>query len=141
MVDDHSMEKQMSFDPTRFAETWIAAWNRRDIDTVLSHCAETAIFVSPKAEDIIGRAELRGKQELRHYWMTASGQIKTLVFTHDRALWDPLHRTLMILYVATIDGVARRATEIVAFNAAGEIERGEALYGAFIVGDDSTVDA
>jgi steroid delta-isomerase len=141
MLVDQSMEKPMAFDPTQFANAWIAAWNQRDIDAVLSHYAETATFVSPKAEDIIGRAELRGKAELRRYWTIASGQIKTLVFTHDRALWDPLQRTLTILYVATIDGVARRATEIVSFNAAGEIEHGEALYGAFIVGDDSTVDA
>lgn len=131
----------MSFDPIQFARAWIAAWNRRDIDAVLGHYAATAVFVSPKAEDIIGRAELRGKDELRRYWTIASGGIKTLVFTEDRALWDPLQRTLTILYVATIDGVARRATEIVTFNASGEIERGEALYGAFIVGDDSTVDA
>ena len=131
----------MSFDPTQFTRAWIAAWNRRDIDAVLGHYAETAIFVTPKAEDIIGRGEVRGKAELRHYWTTISGQIKSLVFTYDHAFWDPLQRTLTMLYVATIDGVARRATEIVTFDADGLIERGEALYGAFIVGDDSTVDA
>ncbi|HVJ40753.1 MAG TPA: nuclear transport factor 2 family protein [Dongiaceae bacterium] len=136
----------MSFDPTpidpiTFTRNWIAAWNRRDIDAVLAHYAETAIFVTPKADSIIGRGEVRGKAELRQYWATISGQINSLVFTPDRALWDPQQRVLTMLYVASIDGVSRRATEIVTFNADGLIERGEALYGAFIVGDDSTVDA
>jgi ketosteroid isomerase-like protein len=36
-----------------FAETWIAAWNRRDIDAVLVHFADEAQFVSP------GRAQVR----------------------------------------------------------------------------------
>ena len=131
----------MSFDPAHFTRLWIAAWNRRDVEAVLAHYAETAVFVTPKAEAIIGRAETRGKAELRHYWTTISGKIDSLVFTYDRAYWDPLHRTLTMLYIATIDGVSKRATEIVTFNADGKIERGEALYGAFIVEDDSTVDA
>lgn len=130
-----------SFDPAAFAERWIAAWNRRDIDAVLADYAESAIFVTPKAEDIIGRGEVRGKAELRQYWTVASSRIASLVFTHDRVFWDLSQRALTMLYVASIDGVSRRATEIVTFNAEGQIERGEALYGAFIVGDDSTVDA
>lgn len=130
-----------SFDPAAFAQRWIAAWNRRDIDAVLAEYAEAAIFVTPKAEDIIGRGEVRGKAELRQYWTVASSRIASLVFTYDRVFWDASQRTLTMLYVASIDGVSRRAGEIVTFNAEGWIERGEALYGAFIVGDDSTVDA
>jgi hypothetical protein len=131
----------MSIDPTAFTRDWIAAWNRRDIDSVLAHYAETAIFVTPKAEAIIGRPEARGKAELRDYWTSISARIGHLTFTHDRAFWDPLQRVLTILYIATIDGVSCRATEIVTFNADDLIERGEALYGAFIVEDASTVDA
>jgi steroid delta-isomerase len=131
----------MSIDPTAFTRRWIAAWNRRDIDAVLALYAETAIFITPKAEDIIGRAEARGKTELRQYLSAASAQIGTLVFTYEQAAWDPLQRVLTMLYVATIDGVSRRAAEIVTFNADELIVRGEALYGAFIVEDASTVDA
>jgi ketosteroid isomerase-like protein len=32
-----------------FAETWITAWNRRDVEGVLAHFAEEAEFVSPVA--------------------------------------------------------------------------------------------
>lgn len=131
----------MPFDPAQFAQDWIAAWNRRDIDAVLAHYAENAIFITPKAEAIIGRPEARDKSELRYYWTTISAKIDSLVFTPDRAFWDPLQRTLTILYVASINGVSCRATEIITFNAKGLIERGEALYGAFIVENNSTVDA
>jgi ketosteroid isomerase-like protein len=32
-----------------FVESWIAAWNRRDVDAVLAHYADDAQFVSPVA--------------------------------------------------------------------------------------------
>jgi steroid delta-isomerase len=131
----------MPIDPTAFTHDWIAAWNRRDIDAVLAHCAETVVVVTPKAEAIIGRSEVRGKSELQEYWRSISADIHHLVFTYDNAFWDPLQRVLTMLYVATIDGVSRRATEILSFNADGLVDRGEALYGAFIVEDASTTDA
>jgi ketosteroid isomerase-like protein len=37
-----------------FAETWIAAWNRRDVDAVLAHFADDAEFVSPAAHKFVG---------------------------------------------------------------------------------------
>jgi hypothetical protein len=41
-----------------FAETWIAAWNRRDIDAVLAHFADEAEFVSPAAHKFVGHSVL-----------------------------------------------------------------------------------
>jgi hypothetical protein len=50
---------QMTYDSMmRFAENWIAAWNRRDVDAVLMHYADEAKFVSPVAYSIVGRAIL-----------------------------------------------------------------------------------
>ena len=40
----------MTIDPAAFTHDWIAAWNRRDIEAVLAHCAETVVVVTPKAE-------------------------------------------------------------------------------------------
>jgi hypothetical protein len=131
----------MSIDPNAFARNWVAAWNRRDAEAVLAHYAEQASFVSPKAATLFGRAELRNKDELRQYWLAALQAIEHLVFTLDRISWDPLNRTLTILYVASLNGVSARATEIVEFNADGLIQRGEALYGAVLVEDMSSVDA
>jgi hypothetical protein len=131
----------MSIDPKAFARSWIAAWNRRDVEAVLAHYVDQASFVSPKAATLFGRADLRNKDELRRYWLAAMAAIDSLVFTLDRVTWDPLHRTLTILYVANFNGVNCRATEILDFDADGLIQRGEALYGAVLVEDMSSVDA
>jgi len=47
-----------------FAETWIAAWNRRDVDAVLAHFADDAEFVSPAAHKFVGRSALRSRKRL-----------------------------------------------------------------------------
>jgi hypothetical protein len=58
-----------------FAETWIAAWNRRDIDAVLAHFADEAQFVSPVAHKLIGHSVLRNRREIESYWRTALARI------------------------------------------------------------------
>ena len=47
-----------------FAESWIAAWNRRDVEAVLAHYSEDAQFVSLVARNLIGRSILQNKKEL-----------------------------------------------------------------------------
>ena len=47
-----------------FAETWIAAWNRRDVDAVLAHFADDAEFVSPAAHKFVGHSVLRSRKEI-----------------------------------------------------------------------------
>jgi ketosteroid isomerase-like protein len=60
---------QMTYDTMMaFAERWIAAWNRRDVDAVLAHYADDATFVSPVAHNFVGRSVLRNKRELGDYW-------------------------------------------------------------------------
>jgi steroid delta-isomerase len=58
-----------------FAESWISAWNRRDVEAVLAHFSEDAQFVSPVARTLIGRPILRNKKELEDYWRTALARI------------------------------------------------------------------
>src|SRR5262249_50730454 len=60
---------QMTYDTMmRFADEWVAAWNRRDVDAVLAHYADDAQFVSPVASAVVGRPLLRAKQELAAHW-------------------------------------------------------------------------
>jgi len=66
-----------------FAESWIAAWNRRDVEAVLAHYS--AQFVSPVARNLVGRLILRNKKELEDYWRTALARISTLEFKLDHA--------------------------------------------------------
>jgi hypothetical protein len=113
-----------------FAGSWIAAWNRRDIDAVLAHFAEEAQFVSPVAGNFVGRPVLRNKKELEEYWRGALDRISILEFELDHATWDERRRELNVVYEANLNGERKRACEIMQFDAAGRQIRGEAFYGA-----------
>jgi steroid delta-isomerase len=115
-----------------FAESWIAAWNRRDVDAVLAHYSEEAQFVSPVARNLLGRPTLRNKKELEDYWRTALSRISTLEFKLDHVAWDEKRLELNVVYEANLNGERKRACEIMLFDAAGRQVRGEALYGAII---------
>jgi hypothetical protein len=115
-----------------FAESWIAAWNRRDIEAVLAHFAEEAQFVSPVARQFVGRPVLQNKQELEGYWRAALDRISTLDFKLDHATWDERRRELNVVYEANLNGERKRACEIMQFDVSGRQIKGEALYGAVI---------
>ena len=122
---------QMTYDAMmRFAEAWVAAWNRRDVDAVLAHYAEEAQFVSPIARAVVGRAVLRNKQELADYWRAGLARISTIEFTLDHAAWDERRRELVVVYEANLNGERKRACEIMRFDAGGRQIAGEAMYGA-----------
>jgi hypothetical protein len=124
---------QMTYDAMmRFAEDWVSAWNRRDVDAVLAHYADAAQFTSPIARSVVGRPVLRNKQELADYWRGALSRISTLEFTLDHAAWDERRRELNVVYEANLNGERKRACEIMRFDAEGRQISGEALYGAVI---------
>lgn len=113
-----------------FAERWIAAWNRRDVDAILAHFADDAQFISPVARKFVGRPVLQNKQEIAEYWRAALDRISVLEFRLDHAAWDERRRELNVVYEANLDGERKRACEIMQFDASGRQSRGEALYGA-----------
>lgn len=122
---------QMTYDAMmRFADEWIAAWNRRDADAVLAHYTDDAQFVSPIARAVVGHSVLRDKQELAAYWRAGLARIATLEFRLDHAVWDERRRELVVVYEANLNGERKRACEIMRFDAAGRQVGGEALYGA-----------
>jgi hypothetical protein len=94
-----------------FAESWIAAWNRRDVEAVLAHYSEDAQFVSPVASNLVGRPILRNKKELENYWRTALARISSLEFKLDHAAWDETRRELNVVYEATLTWRASPATK------------------------------
>ena len=102
-----------------FAESWIAAWNRRDVDAVLAHYSEAGQFVSPMASNVVGRPVLRDKKELEHYWRTALARIASLEFKLDHAAWDENRRELNVVYEASFNGERKRACEIMQFRRLG----------------------
>ena len=115
-----------------FAESWIAAWNRRDIEAILANFAEKAQFVSPVARQFVGCPMLQNKEELEGYWRAALDSISTLHFKLNHATWDERRRELNVVYEANLNGEHKRACEIMQFDVPGLQIKGEALYGAVI---------
>jgi ketosteroid isomerase-like protein len=69
-------------DAIGFGRDWEAAWNRRDVEAVLAHFAEDAVFTSPVAQKIGFAPDgiVRGKDALRRYWLAALEQNPQLRF-------------------------------------------------------------
>jgi ketosteroid isomerase-like protein len=69
--------------PSQFVSAWALAWNSHDVDAVLAHFAEDAVFTSPIAARLIASSDgrLHGKAEIRSYWRNALALIPDLHFT------------------------------------------------------------
>lgn len=57
----------------RFAQEWITAWNKKDLDAIMNHYANEVVFSSPFILKSQPKNEgtLRGKTELRTYFEMA----------------------------------------------------------------------
>jgi len=112
--------------PREFAESWIDAWNRHDLDAVLSHFCDDFQFSSPLVRQIAGdpSGQLVGKEAVRAYWQAGLSLLPDLHFD----LVDVLVGVdcLTILY----QGHRGLAAEVFNFGADGRAVRGQALYAA-----------
>ena len=117
-------------DMLRHAVHWIDAWNRRDVDAVLSVFRDDARFVSPKAAQMVGYAELANKRELEAYWREAMRRITSLKFTLDHVTCDVEAREMVVFCTAELNGQSTRACELMRFDTNGRQIYGEAMYGA-----------
>lgn len=113
----------------QFAESWIDAWNRRDIERVLAMYADDLSFTSPTALDVIGRATVVGKGDLRAYWQKALERITDLRFALDRIIWDGEARELGIVYTRYMHGTSKRVVETFRFDAEDHVVTTEVLHG------------
>lgn len=121
-MDDRAVE--------RFANEWIERWNASDLEGLLGHYRDEAVFDSPRAQALTGAARVAGKAALRAYWGAAIERATARHFALDRYIWDPARRELVILYMSTVNEVSTRACEVFRFDAVGLVDRAEALYGA-----------
>jgi ketosteroid isomerase-like protein len=117
----------------KHARNWIAAWNGGDVDRVLADFADDARFVSPRAAQITGNPEVRGKAALGRYWRQATANLGTPRFRLDRVICDTAGNEMLVIYDRLRDGSAVRACEIMRFDADGRQIEGEAFYGAEIL--------
>jgi ketosteroid isomerase-like protein len=112
------------------ADQWIAAWNRRDVPTVLAFFTDDVIFTSPKAQMLMGTPSVRGSAALRRYWLAALDRFTELNLSLDRLVFDPETQQAIVFYRARLNGHAHSGCEWWQFNPQGKITAGEALYGA-----------
>ena len=91
-----------------FADFWIAAWNRRDVEALLAHYSQHAQFVGPVVRNLV----LRNEKELEEYGHTVLACISSLEFKLDHAAWDERRRELNVVHEANLNGERKRACEI-----------------------------
>jgi uncharacterized protein YjiS (DUF1127 family)/ketosteroid isomerase-like protein len=110
--------------PRHFAESWISAWNRHDLDAVLAHYSDDFEFSSPLIRQFAGEASGRlvGKEAVRAYWSAALACLPDLRFELVEVLAGI--DGLLILY----RGHRGLAAEVFEFDANGQVRRGQALY-------------
>lgn len=65
-----------------FAEGWLTAWNRHDVEAVLTHFHDDVVFTSPVAVRVVPESKgvVRGKAALREYWNVALKSMPDLHF-------------------------------------------------------------
>lgn len=116
----------MVTDETRaFAAEWIAAWNSRDLDRILSHYADDVVFLSPYAEKVVGNGRINGLAALRDYWQRALERLPKLHFEFDEVRGG--YQSLTILYR---NHRGERSAESFEFGPDGKVVRSIACYGA-----------
>jgi hypothetical protein len=71
-----------------FANDWIAAWNSRDLDRILSHYTDDFEFSSPFVSRIVGEPseKLCGKSAVAAYWAKALKGLPNLRFKLESVL-------------------------------------------------------
>lgn len=108
-----------------FARDWLAAWNDRDIERILSHYGEDIIFHSPRIARVMGNeaTSVFGKKALRDYWTKALAAAPQLFFELDDILIGS--DALTILYTNHREELV---AETFVFGPEGKVVRSIAAY-------------
>ncbi|MBO9712807.1 nuclear transport factor 2 family protein [Sphingomonas sp.] len=114
----------MDLDPQAFAAEWAAAWNARDLEAVLRHFHEHAVFTSPFAAQIVPESggRLTGKPAIRAYWAQGLARIPDLRFSVDRVFTGV--DTIVIAYTNQKGG---KVSEVLRFEG-GKVIEGHGTY-------------
>lgn len=112
-----------------FAAEWAVAFNKLNVEKILTHYDTNALFISPRAASVAGDSVVRGKQALREYWSKALSRVESLHFVIDRILWDDAARELAIVYIAEINQKKQRVSENFTFGSDGLFVQTEVFHG------------
>jgi len=108
-----------------FAQAWIAAWNARDLDAILSHYDDDVAFISPNVARWLGdeSGAVHGKPALRAYFARALASQPDLRFKLAR-----VYRGVNSLCLEYERHDGRRGAEVMEFSRAGHVARVVAHY-------------
>lgn len=104
-------------------DAWVTAWNAHDVDAVLEHFADYAVFTSPVAARLFGGdGVIRGKTAIRAYWTTALDHVPDLHFTVNELFCGQ-----DVIAISYTNQTGNAACEILRF-ADGVVVEGNATY-------------
>ena len=103
-----------------FAKGWIQAWNRRDLEAVLSHYTEDIEFQSPLVVKLLGEPSgtVRGKQNLREYFRKALAAFPGDIELELLGVYQGVN-SLLVHFQAK----GRKAVEVMELDQEGKIRR------------------
>lgn len=110
-----------------FVRSWISDWNARDLDAILIHYADDAVFHSPMIFRVTGADEpsIKGRSGLELYWRRALELAPDLRF--ELQSWFYGRGALTILYS---NQLGRRVSEAFVFNGEAKVFLSIATYEA-----------
>jgi len=111
-------------DAERFATEWYEAWNSHDLERILAHWADDAVFSSPVAHQLTGTGTVEGKEALRAYWAKGLEAHPDLKFTP---------RALLVgqdsIALSYVNHKGQEVAEVLILDADHVAHRGIAHYG------------
>jgi SnoaL-like protein len=108
----------------QFAEEWVAVWNSRDLDRILSHYTDDFEMASPYIAQVVEEPSgvLKRKAAVAAYWAKALARLPSLHFEVHSILVGA--ESLVIYY----KGVSGMVAEFFCFDSSGKVSRSSAHY-------------
>jgi ketosteroid isomerase-like protein len=110
---------------SQFASEWIDAWNKHDLELILSHYDDDIEMTTPFIIQLMHEptGTLKGKTRLKEYWEQALKRIPDLNFKLIEVLSSV--NSITIYYHAVME---KRAVEFLIFNDEGKVIKSIAHY-------------
>jgi hypothetical protein len=114
-------------DAWKLANHWVAAWNARDLDSIMTHYEDAIELTSPVAARLLGTSDGKvvGKANLRAYFQRGLEAYPELHFRLEDVLWGI--NSVVLLY---INQKGTRTAEFMELSATGKVARVVANYSA-----------
>jgi hypothetical protein len=111
-------------EPGAFADEWVKAWNRRDVDAVLTHFHDDVVFTSPVAARVMPGSDgvVRGKEALREYWCAG---LKAMPFLRFELVGIYQGESVLVINYRNHSGAL--VNEVLEFEG-GRVRRGHGTY-------------